>query len=130
MSNVHKLENTLKLFAEEMECDEVILFERATLLVVAKYVRVPPSDEKRPQRVSKTIKNFKAKLDRNKISHDLFEIKLSRLTIFIHKFIFDTFLMVVTRDTLTELISFNIKSLKAHFSKLLQDSCQQPKTSG
>lgn len=62
MSNVQKLESTLKLFAEEMECDEVILFERATLLVIAKYVRVP-NDEKRPQRVSKTIKNFKAKLE-------------------------------------------------------------------
>ncbi|KAE9525103.1 hypothetical protein AGLY_014517 [Aphis glycines] len=103
MSNVHKLENTLKLFAEEMECDEVILFERATLLVVAKYVRVPPSDEKRPQRVSKTIKNFKAKLDRNKISHDLFEIKLSsnRIDFVQHQKLKSTFFKIITRQLST-----------------------------
>ncbi|XP_060845220.1 ras-related GTP-binding protein A-like [Rhopalosiphum padi] len=129
ISNVQILENTLKLFAEEMECDEVILFERTTALVIAKYLRVPHNDVNRTQKVSRTIKIFKAKLDRNRISHDMFEIRHSRLTIFIHKLTFDTFLMVVTNHTTTKLIPFNIKSLKAHFSKLLQDSCQQPETS-
>ncbi|XP_026819440.1 ras-related GTP-binding protein A-like [Rhopalosiphum maidis] len=123
------IENTLKSFAEEMECDEVILFERTTSLVIAKYLRVPHNDVNRTQKVSKIIKIFKAKLDRYRISHDMFEIRHSRLTIFIHKLTFDTFLMVVTSHTTTKLIPFNIKSLKTHFSKLLQDSCQQPETS-
>ncbi len=57
--NVKALENTLKYFAEIIEAEEVLLFERATFLVISHYQRVEHRDSHRFEKVSNIIKQFK-----------------------------------------------------------------------
>lgn len=57
--NVEALENTLKYFAEIIEAEEVLLFERATFLVISHYQRMEHRDTHRFEKVSNIIKQFK-----------------------------------------------------------------------
>lgn len=57
--NVQELEEGLKRFAEVLECDEVLLLECATLLVISSYVRNEDRDGQRFEKVSNVIKGFK-----------------------------------------------------------------------
>lgn len=57
--NVEALENTLKYFAEIIEAEEVLLFERATFLVISHYQRIEHRDSHRFEKVSNIIKQFK-----------------------------------------------------------------------
>lgn len=57
--NVEALENTLRYFAEIIEAEEVLLFERATFLVISHYQRVEHRDSHRFEKVSNIIKQFK-----------------------------------------------------------------------
>lgn len=49
----------MKRFADLLECDEVLLFERATFLIISGYERVPQRDPRRIEKVSNVIKKFK-----------------------------------------------------------------------
>jgi len=42
-----------------MECNEVLLFDRATFLIISSYKRVTHVDEHRFEKVSNIIKGFK-----------------------------------------------------------------------
>lgn len=57
--NVQERDQTLKEFAELMECDEVILFDRDTFLIISSYDRVKHRDGQRSEKVSIIIKKFK-----------------------------------------------------------------------
>lgn len=57
--NVQELEQSLKMFAELMECDEVLLFERATFLIISFCERARHRDGHRFEKVSNIIKGFK-----------------------------------------------------------------------
>jgi Ras-related GTP-binding protein A/B len=57
--NVGELEGGLRRFCELSDADEVILFERATLLVISHVTRVDHDDQDRFEKVSNIIKQFK-----------------------------------------------------------------------
>lgn len=57
--NVETLENSLKHFAEIIDAVEVLLFERATFLVISHYQRTEHRDSHRFEKVSNIIKQFK-----------------------------------------------------------------------
>ena len=57
--NVHELEYSLKSFANIIDADEVLLFERATFLVISHYRTRPHIDVNRFEKVSNIIKQFK-----------------------------------------------------------------------
>ncbi|RXG51681.1 Ras-related GTP-binding protein A [Armadillidium vulgare] len=57
--NVHKLEDNLKEFATIIDADEVLLFERATFLVISHYRNGTHRDMNRFEKVSNIIKQFK-----------------------------------------------------------------------
>lgn len=57
--NVETLENSLKHFAEIIDAVEVLLFERATFLVISHYQRKEHRDSHRFEKVSNIIKQFK-----------------------------------------------------------------------
>lgn len=57
--NVTTMEAKLKQFAEIMDADEVLLFEKATFLVIAETQRGKHDDVHRFEKVSNIIKQFK-----------------------------------------------------------------------
>uniref|UniRef100_A0A915CLP2 3-oxoacid CoA-transferase n=1 Tax=Ditylenchus dipsaci TaxID=166011 RepID=A0A915CLP2_9BILA len=57
--NVSHMEQRLKKFAEIMDADEILLFEKATFLVIAQAQRVKHDDVHRFEKVSNIIKQFK-----------------------------------------------------------------------
>ena len=57
--NVGELEQKLKKFADHINADEVLLFEKATFLVVAHHMRKEHSDAHRFEKISNIIKQFK-----------------------------------------------------------------------
>ncbi len=57
--NVRQLENSLSEFANIIDADEVLLFERATFLVVSHAQRKVHKDPHRFEKVSNIIKQFK-----------------------------------------------------------------------
>lgn len=57
--NVKELEQSLNQFANIIDADEVLLFERATFLVISHCQRRPHRDVHRFEKVSNIIKQFK-----------------------------------------------------------------------
>ncbi len=57
--NVQQLELSLGNFASVLDADEVLLFERATFLVIAHSVRRQHSDVHRFEKISNIVKQFK-----------------------------------------------------------------------
>lgn len=57
--NIRTLESHLATFTELCDADEVVLFERATFLVVSSCSRKPHADVHRFERVSNIVKQFK-----------------------------------------------------------------------
>jgi len=57
--NVRQLENNLAEFAQIIDADEVLLFERATFLVVSHAQRKTHRDPHRFEKVSNIVKQFK-----------------------------------------------------------------------
>lgn len=57
--NVKELEQNLKEFTNIIDADEVLLFERATFLVISHYRMRPHRDANRFEKVSNIIKQFK-----------------------------------------------------------------------
>lgn len=76
--NVKALENTLKYFAEIIEAEEVLLFERATFLVISHYQRMEHRDSHRFEKVSNIIKQFKLSCSKLGAKFQSIEVSLLR----------------------------------------------------
>lgn len=59
LPGIEKLELKLAAFAEEMEADEVVLYEPNTLLVLAQTIRRPHHDHHRLEKISSIVKQFR-----------------------------------------------------------------------
>ena len=57
--NVSEVEKSLAEFAEIMEADEVLLFEKSTFLIIAHAQRTDHRDIHRFEKISNIIKQFK-----------------------------------------------------------------------
>ena len=81
--NVKALENSLSQFAEIVDADEILLFERATFLVISDCQRKKHSDSHRFEKVSNIIKQFK--LSCGKLGAKFRELHVSTKTISVLK---------------------------------------------
>jgi len=118
--NVQDLERHLKRFAEIIDADEVLLFERATFLVISYSERRAHRDLHRFEKVSNIIKQFKLSCSKLAAQFQSMEVKNSQFAAFIDVFTPNTYIMVVTSDSTipsaTTLI--NIRNARKHFEKL------------
>ncbi|XP_035211765.1 ras-related GTP-binding protein A-like [Stegodyphus dumicola] len=124
--NVQQLQANLKQFADIIEADEVLLFERATFLVIARAERKEHRDVHRFEKVSNIIKQFK--LSCSKIAAQFQSMQLSNgiFSAYIDVFTPNTYVMVVISDpNITPAITLlNIKNARKHFEKL--EGVRQP----
>ncbi|CAI5441315.1 unnamed protein product [Caenorhabditis angaria] len=120
--NVNKMEEKLRKFGQILEADEVIMFERATFLVIAHAELREHKDLHRFEKVSNIIKQFKLSCSKMGSKLDSIQVKNANFTAIIDGFTPNTYVMVVLPDgncsATTTLL--NIKSAKKHFELLEQ----------
>lgn len=96
--NVHELERHLQHFAEIIDADEVLLFEKATFLVISYYQRRAHRDAHRFEKVSNIIKQFKLSCSKLAAQFQSMEVKNSNFVGFIDLFTPNTYVMVIMSD--------------------------------
>ncbi|KAI3415814.1 hypothetical protein GPALN_005390 [Globodera pallida] len=111
--NVSSMEHKLKKFADIMDADEILLFEKATFLVIAQAQRAKHEDIHRFEKVSNIIKQFKLSCRQlhslsNQPALNIFsrmgsqfesiEIRNSTFAAFIESFTYNTYVMLVLSD--------------------------------
>jgi len=118
--NVHILEQNLTQFADIIDADEVLLFERATFLVISHKQRKEHRDIHRFEKISNIIKQFKLSCSKLAAHFQSMEIRNAEFAAFIDFFTSNTYVMVVTSDPTipSAATKVNIRNARKHFEKL------------
>jgi len=118
--NVHRLESSLEQFASIIDADEVLLFEKATFLVISHCQRKPHKDVHRFEKVSNIIKQFKLSCSKLGTHFSSMEVRNSQFAAFIDSFTANTYVMVVLSDSSISSAAtvINIRNAKKYFEKL------------
>jgi len=118
--NVQQLEENLSTFAEILDADEVLLFEKATFLVISYCERIQHRDVHRFEKISNIIKQFKLSCGKIGASFESMEVRNSSFAAFIEMFTPNMVVMVVMSDTSipSAVTQLNIKNARKHFEKL------------
>lgn len=118
--NVQQLEANLTNFANIIEADEVLLFERATFLVISHCERKHHPDIHRFEKISNIIKQFKLSCSKLAATFQGMEVSNKNFSAFIDVFTSNTYVMVVMSDpTIPSAATLiNIKNARKHFEKL------------
>jgi len=127
--NAVQLEKSLKDFADVIEADEILLFEKTTFLVVSHCLKKDHSDSHRFEKISNVIKQFKLSCSKFDTSFQSVEIKNGNYTIIIDLFTPNTYIMVIISDSriTPALTNYNIKYAQKHFENLETLSQQEQK---
>lgn len=118
--NVAALENSLTHFANVIEADEVLLFEKATFLVISHCQSKKNRDSHRFEKVSNIIKQFKLSCSKLGAKFQSMEVRNNAFAAFIDTFTSNTYVMVVMSDpTLpSEATLVNIRNARKYFEEL------------
>jgi Ras-related GTP-binding protein A/B len=101
ISNVSALHRHLESFAKIMDADEVVLFERATFLVISHSTSKDSAAHRDPHRfekISNIIKQFKLACSKSTAQFSNMEVRNERFSAFIDYFTTNTYVMVVLSD--------------------------------
>eukprot|EP00002_Diphylleia_rotans_P007428 TRINITY_DN1696_c0_g1_i1.p1 TRINITY_DN1696_c0_g1~~TRINITY_DN1696_c0_g1_i1.p1 ORF type:complete len:311 (-),score=70.56 TRINITY_DN1696_c0_g1_i1:170-1102(-) len=117
--NVKILESQVDNFCDVCEADEVVLFERATFLVIAHSTHRNHRDVHRFEKISNIIKQFKLSCSKTQAQFQSMEVRNSNFAAFIDVFTSNTYIMVIMSDP--EIPSaatlLNIQVARSHFEK-------------
>eukprot|EP01134_Creolimax_fragrantissima_P000358 CFRG0358T1 len=118
--NVRLLESHLSKFADILEADEVVLFERATFLVISHSTRTNYTDLHRFEKISNIIKQFKLSCTKSHSQFQSVEVRNSSFAAFIDVFTSNTYVMVIMSDpTIPSAATLvNIHNARTHFEQL------------
>eukprot|EP01104_Vermistella_antarctica_P002039 TRINITY_DN1219_c0_g2_i1.p2 TRINITY_DN1219_c0_g2~~TRINITY_DN1219_c0_g2_i1.p2 ORF type:complete len:331 (+),score=101.24 TRINITY_DN1219_c0_g2_i1:211-1203(+) len=124
--NIKILEQQLVNFSSVCDADEVVLFERATFLVIAHANMRPHHDIHRFEKISNIIKQFKLSCSKSAAQFQNMEIRNSKFTAFIDLFTTQTYIMVILSDSTIQstAVNVNINVAKAHFEKYMSIEAQ------
>lgn len=118
--NVSALESNLSKFAEIIDADEVLLFERATFLVISQCQRKTHKDVHRFEKISNIIKQFKLSCSKLHAQFQSMEVRNSSFAAYIDVFTSNTYAMVVMSDTDIPPAAtiINIRNARKYFEQL------------
>ncbi|CAF0896792.1 unnamed protein product [Adineta ricciae] len=121
--NVKGLEKTLENFAEIIDADEILLFEKATFLVISHCTRKEHHDSRRFEKISDIIKQFKLSCSKLAAAFQSMEVRNSTFACFIELCTPNTYVMVVISDPTisSEVTLMNIRNARKVFEKLEKD---------
>jgi len=118
--NVQQLETNLNSFAKAIEADEVLLFERATFLVISHCQLKTHKDVHRFEKISNIIKQFKLSCSKLQSQFQSMEVRNSSFAAYIDVFTSNTYAMVVMSDVgiSSAATLINIRNARKHFEQL------------
>ncbi|CAK9299022.1 unnamed protein product [Gordionus sp. m RMFG-2023] len=118
--NVSDIESSLRNFATIIDADEVLMFEKATFLMISHCQMKEHKDPNRFEKVSNIIKQFKLSCSKFGTTFYTMEIRNSNFASFIDLFTTNTYIMVNVSDPSipSSLVMLNIKNAKQHFQSL------------
>lgn len=96
--NMQDLEKHLNNFCSICNADEVVLFERATFLVISHATHTNHRDIHRFEKISNIIKQFKLSCSKTQAQFQGMEVRNSNFTAFIDFFTTNTYIMVIMSD--------------------------------
>mmetsp|Transcript_8003 Transcript_8003/g.24092 ORF Transcript_8003/g.24092 Transcript_8003/m.24092 type:complete len:307 (+) Transcript_8003:213-1133(+) len=121
--NVRALETRLKALCKLCEADEVVIFERATFLVIAHQVLAHHEDVHRFEKISHIIKQFKLSCNKRRAGLESLQVQNTNSTVLIMDFTMCTSIMLVSSNTSIRPAAalFNIELARASFAPLLDE---------
>jgi Ras-related GTP-binding protein A/B len=141
--NISILETHLNNFCRVCDADEVVLFERATFLVISQaqaadpvgsaagdenelgikphVKRTPHFDAHRHEKISNIVKQFKLSCGKAQSQFQGMQVKNSRFTAFIDAFTANTYIMVIVSNpnVHTAATLLNIQNARSHFERFI-----------
>ncbi|RLN90858.1 hypothetical protein BBJ28_00012185 [Nothophytophthora sp. Chile5] len=122
--NMQDLEKHLNSFCSICNADEVVLFERATFLVISHATHTNHRDIHRFEKISNIIKQFKLSCSKTQAQFQGMEVRNSNFTAFIDFFTTNTYIMVIMSDDSIqpETIHLNIKAARPMFEEHVQQT--------
>ena len=103
---------------------QVLLFEKATFLVISHAQRHQHRDVHRFEKISNIIKQFKLSCSKLAAHFQSMEVRNSNFSAFIDVFTANTYVMVIVSDSQipSEAIMINIRNARKHFERLERDA--------
>lgn len=123
--NVKILEQQLNDFCTICDADEIVLFEKATFLVISHISKLEETkyDSHRFERISNIIKQFKLSCSKTLSQLQGMEVRNHQYSAFIDAFTADTYIMVIMAQegakVPTSLTQLNINAAKKHFERFM-----------
>ena len=104
-------------------CDaaEVVLFERATFLVISQVEFEPAADAHRFEKISNIVKQFKLSISKAQAQFQGLEVRNSKFSCFIDAFTANTYIMVIVnnKNVHTAATLMNIQNAREHFETFI-----------
>ena len=122
--NTRLLQANLEEFRRILDADEVVLFERATFLVVSHATYKEHRDVHRFEKISNIIKQFKLSCGKAQSQFQGMEVRNSRFSAFIDIFTANTYIMVIVSrpDVHPVATQLNIRNSREHFERFIPRS--------
>jgi Ras-related GTP-binding protein A/B len=119
--NREQLQAALQQLCEVCQADELVLFERATFLVISNAVLRAHADQHRFEKVSNIIKQFKLSCSKTASHFATMQVRNSRYSALIEGFTSTTYVMVIASDPKIQPASIliNIEASRQHFEALI-----------
>jgi Ras-related GTP-binding protein A/B len=130
--NISLLATHLTNFCAVADADEVVLFERATFLVISHaqqnenpednhVKRTPHFDAHRFEKISNIVKQFKLSCGKAQSQFQGMQVRNSRFSAFIDAFTANTYIMVIVSNPSvhTAATLLNIQNARTHFEKFI-----------
>jgi len=120
--NIKTIEVHLEKFSQICEADEVVLFERATFLVISHSAQKSHKDDHRFEKISNIIKQFKLSCSKSQAQFQSMEVRNANFAAFIDVFTANTYIMVIMSDPTIQSAAtlINIALARNHFDKFIQ----------
>jgi Ras-related GTP-binding protein A/B len=122
--NVDMLESHLNKFCSLCSADEVVLFEKATFLVISHATHKQHADVHRYEKISNIIKQFKLSCSKTQAQFKSMEVKNQYFTALIDVFTTNTYIMIIVSDEKIQsaATNMNISAARPHFEKFVQQN--------
>jgi len=121
--NMQRIKDTLKQFSSVCDCDEVVLFEKQTFLIIAYHESKQNKDIVKYERLSTIVKQFKLSCGKMGTTIRSMLVRNSKFTAFIDEFTENTYIMVVIFDPKIQptAIELSIDGAKRYFEKRYEE---------